>query len=213
MAGRIVNIVPVPEYLSMTWMLGARCNYDCMYCPTDLHDAVSVPHDLETLIAAWQNIYVKTAHKNLPYKIAFTGGEVTANKNFLPFVKYLRTNYPAVKMISTTSNGSASLRYYLDLAAHVESISFSTHSEFMDEKLFFGKAIEINKVMQRPIKSFHVNIMDEFWNQDKTAAYSELLSKHNISHSVNAIDYQHQTRAVPVFKGKYNLHELVARSS
>ena len=209
---RIVKIVPVTEYLSITWMLGARCNYDCMYCPAELHDTTSVPHDLESLIVSWKNIQDKTAHENLPYKISFTGGEVTANKNFLPFVEYLRTNCPAVKMIAITSNGSASLRYYHDLAACVESISFSTHSEFMDEELFFSKAIEINKVMQRPIKSFHVNIMDEFWNQDRTTAYAELLNKNNISHSINTIDYQYQTRSVPVFKGKYNLHELVADS-
>ena len=55
-----------------------------MYCPPDLHDSTSRPHDLATMQQVWQNIYNKSKHKNLPYKIVFTGGEVTANKNFLP---------------------------------------------------------------------------------------------------------------------------------
>jgi len=208
----IIKIQPVPVYFSITWMLGSRCNYDCMYCPTRLHDNTSTPHPLADLQRAWKNIYAKTKDQQLPYKISFTGGEVTANKNFLPFLMWLRENYPEVKMILITTNGSASLQYYLKLADHVESISFSTHSEHMDEQLFFKKAIKIDKKMIRPEKSFHVNIMDEFWNQDRIPIYQSLLEKHNISHSVNIIDYTLQTRSFPIAKGKKNLHESSAHT-
>jgi MoaA/NifB/PqqE/SkfB family radical SAM enzyme len=183
-----------------------------MYCPSDLHDSTSTPVKLDDLKTAWKNIHSKTTAQNLPYKISFTGGEVTANRNFLSFVTWLRATYPEVAMISVTTNGSASLPYYLKLAKVVESISFSTHSEFMDEASFFKKAIAVNDVMINPAKSFHVNVMDEFWNQDKTSQYTAFLTQKNISHTVNSIDYQHQTRPVPVFKGKYNLHELVANA-
>ena len=202
---KIIKVEPIPEYYSIGWMLGSRCNYDCMYCPEEWHDMTSQPHDLDTMKTVWQNIYDKSKDKNLPYKIGFTGGEVTANKNFLPLIRWLRETFDDVKMILLTTNGSASKNYYLKLANYVESITFSTHSEFMNEKDFFSKVDAINQVMIRPAKSFHVNIMDEYWNQDRIKIYQDWLSQRNISHSTNVINYSHQTRKVIFTKGKQNL--------
>lgn len=204
-AERIVAVRPIPEYFSLTWMLGSRCNYDCMYCPTELHDATSRPHDLETMQQAWRNIYAKTQHKNLLYKISFTGGEVTANRNFLPLVQWLRNNYSDIDMILITTNGSASRRYYEELSQHVESISFSTHSEFMDEQRFFNTVKGINQLMARPKKSVHVNIMDEYWNQERIAIYKTWLDLNGISYSVNSVNYEHAVRTTILKQGKQNL--------
>ena len=176
-----------------------------MYCPTELHDMTSRPHDLETMQQVWQNIYNKTKNKNLPYKISFTGGEVTANRNFLPLVKWLRETFNDIKMILLTTNGSASKNYYLKLSQHVESISFSTHSEFMDEQEFFSKVEAVNRAMVRPDKSVHVNIMNEYWNRGRIGVYQDWLTQHNISHSVNSINYESKTRDVVFTKGKQNL--------
>jgi MoaA/NifB/PqqE/SkfB family radical SAM enzyme len=133
----IIAVNPVENVFSITWMIGRRCNYDCMYCPAELHDTTSRPHDLDTMKKVWQNIYEKTKNQSLPYKISFTGGEPTANKNFLSLVEWLRSEYPEIAMILITTNGSASTQYYLKLSQVVEAISFSTHSEFMDEYKFF----------------------------------------------------------------------------
>lgn len=195
---KIIKIEPIPKYFSITWMLGSFCNYDCMYCPPELHDTTSRPHDLDTMKTVWQNIYQKTNNQNLPYKISFSGGEVTANKNFLPLIEWIRNNYKDVTMIVITTNGSASTGYYLKLAEYVEAISFSTHSEFMDEDKFFITAKELNKVMVRPTKSFHVNIMDEFWNREGIKRYKKILEENNISYSVNEVEYKYQTRTYPL---------------
>lgn len=205
MIEKIISVAPVPEYFSLTWMLGSRCNYDCMYCPPELHDSTSKPHDLETMQQAWKNIHSQTQHKNLPYKISFTGGEVTANKNFLPLVKWLRNNYSCIDMIQLTTNGSASEQYYRNLCQHVESISFSTHSEFMDEQRFFNTVLIANKIMIRPKKSVHVNIMDEHWNQERIELYKKLLDAHCVSYTVNPIDYDKATRKHILNQGKQNL--------
>ena len=186
-------------------MLGARCNYDCMYCPSELHDTTSQPHDLKTMQQVWVNIHNKTRHKNLPYKITFTGGEVTANKQFLPLIQWLRKNYLDIKMILLTTNGSASQRYYEDLSQHVESISFSTHSEFMDEQRFFNTVAAVDSLMTRPNKSVHVNIMDEHWNQARITLYQQWLTEHNISYTINQIDYTAATRTYILDQGKKNL--------
>lgn len=186
-------------------MLGSRCNYDCMYCAPEWHDMTSTPHDLDTLKQVWNNIHSASESKKMPYKISFTGGEVTANKNFLPLLQWLRSEFTDIVMISITTNGSASLNYYQRLAALVESISFSTHSEFMDEQAFFDKVHAIDEIMIRPTKSVHVNIMDEFWNRDRVPVYQSWLTQRGISHSVNSIDYSYQTRTYPMIKGERNL--------
>lgn len=204
-AEQIIAVRPIPEYFSLTWMLGSRCNYDCMYCPAELHDSTSKPHDLEIMQQTWRNIYDKTQHKNLPYKISFTGGEVTANKNFLPLVQWLGDNYANIVMILVTTNGSASQRYYEELSQCVESISFSTHSEFMNEQRFFDTVHAVNQLMVRPKKSVHVNIMDEYWNRDRIEIYKTWLDQHNISYSVNSINYDHAVRTTVLQQGQLNL--------
>jgi hypothetical protein len=117
----------------------------------------------------------------------------------------MRQEFADIVMILITSNGSASKRYYQKIAELVESISFSTHSEFMNEQEFFDKALYINSIMPRPKKSFHLNIMNEHWNQDRIEIYKNWCVKNRISHSVNEIDYSKQTRTFWLNKGQANL--------
>jgi len=200
----IVKVDPAEPAISLTWMLGSRCNYNCMYCPSELHDSTSLHPSLETLQTIWRNFYNKTHYQLMPYKISFTGGEVTANRSFLPLVSWLKDQYQVDKIIVTT-NGSASKNYYLKLAKLVDAISFSTHSEFFNEREFFLKVQAVNDTMIRPQKSVHVNIMDEYWNQDRIKMYKDLLDINNVSYSVNAINYDVKIRDFPVQKGQLNL--------
>jgi organic radical activating enzyme len=201
----IISVLPTEEYFSLNWMLGIRCNYDCMYCSKDWHDAQSKHHELETLKAAWQEIYNKTCHHGRPYKISFTGGELTTNKNFLPFVSWLNENYKdQLFEILASTNGSASYNYYLKMFDHVKNITFSVHSEFIDEKNFFDKIVKLNTT--KSAKSFlHVAIMDEYWNQERIKIYVDLLERNNVSYSINKIDYRFKTRNFPILKGTLNL--------
>ena len=201
---KIIRVEPVEKSISLTWMIGARCNYDCMYCPSWSHNDDRPHHTFEDLKITWSNLYSATRDKNLPYRISFTGGEVTANKNFLPLIEFLRQQNVSIRMLVTT-NGSASKRYYQRLAALVDSISFSTHSEFFDEQKFFEKVFLIDQQMIRPEKSIHVNIMQEYWNQDRIDLYKQLLDDRGVSYSVNAIDYSVKIRDFPVQKGQLNL--------
>ena len=202
---KIIRVEPTDPMLILTWMIGARCNYDCMYCPEELHDNTSSHPDLEKLKLAWLNLYTKTQQLNLPYKISFTGGEVTANKSFLPLIEYVKNGNFNIGQLIVTTNGSASLRYYQRLCSLVDAVSFSTHSEFFDEADFFYKVEQLNKIMIRPEKSFHVNIMDEYWNQDRIPLYQSWLQERNISHSINSINYSRQTRTHVLSQGKQNL--------
>jgi pyruvate-formate lyase-activating enzyme len=176
-----------------------------MYCSPLWHDNTSSFKSLEELQSAWCDIFDKTKNLKLPYKISFTGGELTANKNFLPFVTWLRDNYSEhlFKLLVTT-NGSASTRYYKKMFNSVDNITFSVHTEHVNEQKFFEMIVELHKALPKD-KHLHVAIMNEYWNQDRIPLYTKLLDEHNISHGVNEIDYTYQTREHPIFLGKLNL--------
>lgn len=199
----IIEVIPAEPYFSVSWMLGLRCNYDCMYCPPWEHNNFSPHHNLETLQNAWTTIYEQTKHKNRRYKVSFTGGEVTANKYFLSFVQWLNSNYDTAILITT--NGSASLKYYKEISKDLLSISFSLHSEHVKEKEFFEKVRVLNEIMERPAQSFHLNIMDEYWNQDRIPLYVDFCEKHQVSYSINKIDFSRKTRDFIKNEGRLDL--------
>lgn len=105
-------------------------------------------------------------------------------------IEFLRQNNYNIEQLIVSTNGSASTAYYLRLAKLVDAISFSTHSEFWNEAKFFDTVIAVNNVMIRPVKSCHVNIMDEPWDRPNFSRYQELLDRHRISHSVNKINFE-----------------------
>jgi hypothetical protein len=158
---------------------------------------------LDTLKQTWVSILSKTNRS--AYKISFTGGEPTSSKSFLPFLKWLRTEHADVKFkILLTSNGSATYKYYQQLYNYVDNISFSMHSEHIDERKFFDTVTQLHDTIDKS-KHLHVNIMNETWNQSRIPEYQKILQKHGISNNINEINYALQTRSIPIFKGKLNL--------
>lgn len=202
---KIIKIEPVVSVFSITWNIGLRCNYDCMYCPPQFHNNNDPHASLTELQRRWLSILQKTSGRNLKYKISFTGGEVTANKNFLPLIQWMRNNYAdRIYQILLTTNGSASKSYYAKLLNSVDNISFSFHSEHADEQKFFSMVIDLAGNLPEN-KHIHVNIMNEFWNQDRIKKYVDLLNLHGVPNQVNEVNYALQTRPVPILKGKLNL--------
>ena len=202
---KIISIRPSDPIFSVNWNLSRRCNYDCMYCPSRLHDNHSPHLSLNQLQKYWIDIERKTSHSGLKYKISFSGGEPTGNRDFLPFLSWLKQNYGhQIDKILLTTNGSATYRYYQKLFDLVDNVSFSTHSEHINEQKFFDTVIRLRQSITPP-KFIHVNIMDEFWNRDRFPHYQKLLTDNDISYNVNEIDYSWQIRNYPIIKGKRNL--------
>ena len=210
---KIIRIEPIYRTFTVNWNIGLRCNFDCMYCPEMYHNPTDKDLTLAEFQTHWQKIVEKTQHTKLKYKLTFTGGEVTINKNFLPFLLWLDKNYKEqISECGFTTNGSASKRYYLDAIdiSIISFISFSTHSEFFNEKKFFDTIVEVNEKSHSLKKSIHVNIMDEFWNEGKSKIYSDFLTKRKINNSINVIYYTHKIRDTVRFnpnRKEFNFNE------
>jgi MoaA/NifB/PqqE/SkfB family radical SAM enzyme len=202
---QIVKVEPTEQYFSLNWEIDIRCNYDCMYCSPNWHSDTGSFKSLDELQQAWLEIFNKTKNLKLPYKIAFTGGELTANKNFLPFVTWLRSNYAEYLFkVLVTTNGSASTRYYQKMFKAVDNITFSVHTEHINEQKFFDMILNLSKNLPDG-RFLQVAIMNEYWNQDRIPMYVKLLDDNNVSYTVNEIDYKYKTRENPIFLGKLNL--------
>ena len=201
---KIIKVEPVDDWFTITWELGNRCNQSCCYCPPEWNSPTGKLYSLEELQNIWIDIVNKTQHLGIKYKISFSGGEATIQKSFLPFLAWLRTNYSEqIAKILLTSNGSASLNYYLKIIKLIDNLSISIHSEYIDEKKFFDKIIKLKQ--QLPADKFlHINVMNESWNQERIKYYEKILTEYDIYHSVNSVHVDPTKTVIPIFRGNFN---------
>jgi molybdenum cofactor biosynthesis enzyme MoaA len=198
---QIIKISPTEDVFSISWIMHIRCNYDCMYCPPSRHNDTDPLPSLEELKTHWQQIFDKTHQLKKPYKLSISGGEPTINKNVLPFIAHLRQDFAEhIHHINFITNGSASKQYYLRLCKLVDSLSFSTHTEFMDVEKFLDNIQACSDDMKNNNKSCHVNIMDEFWASDTVKTISAFCQDNQINYTVSPIDYSFQTRTYPLLR-------------
>lgn len=196
----IIQVRPVEDVFTITWIVDLRCNYDCMYCPPKRHDNTSEMKSLEQLKSAWIQVFEKTSHLGKKYKLALSGGEVTVNKNFRPFLHWLRENYDEyLSNVGITSNGSASESYYLDIFQHLDWMSHSTHTEYIDIEKFFSTAKSLSSYANENQKSYMINIMDERWAGPYIAEFKKRCIDEGINFSINEIDWERRTREQPIF--------------
>jgi MoaA/NifB/PqqE/SkfB family radical SAM enzyme len=110
------------DAIKLEWNLGKRCNYDCSYCPSAIHDNSS-PH---TSIAVLKNTVDQLLELDKPLRISFTGGEPTVHPQFQDLIQYIK-QYPEIKFISVTTNGTRRASYYINLG--IDQLVVSLHFE------------------------------------------------------------------------------------
>jgi len=108
--------------IKIEWNLGKRCNYDCSYCPSEIHDNTSPHTDIEILKATVD----KLASLGKPIRLSFTGGEPCVHPKFDELVKYAR--YKNIQWISVTTNGTRPYEFYASLP--IDQYVFSIHFEY-----------------------------------------------------------------------------------
>lgn len=125
---RIEHIDPkYKNWIRIEWNIGKRCNFDCSYCPPDLHDNSSRHTDLEKFENTVRIIRETYPDKKL--RISLTGGEPFVHPQILDILEI----FPKYKIdeVSTITNGSLPLRKYQRALDFVDNLIFSWHYEHL----------------------------------------------------------------------------------
>lgn len=124
MFNQVTSRWPHQGTIKVEWNLGKRCNYDCTYCPSEIHDNTS-PH---TPLATMQEAIDRLSAINKPIRLSFTGGEPCVHPEFEEIVKYAK--YKGISWISVTTNGTRPFEFYKMLAEYVDQYVVSIHFEY-----------------------------------------------------------------------------------
>ena len=126
--------------IKVEWNLGKRCNYDCSYCPSEIHDNTSQHTDIEILKVTVDKLVLL----GKPIRLSFTGGEPTVHPDFKELVTYCK--FKGIHWISVTTNGT--LPYELYNSIDVNQLVFSLHLEYNWQRVYntMVKLVDSSKV-------------------------------------------------------------------
>ena len=203
----------------VTWDTGRRCNYDCSYCPMHRHDNFSAHATLDSLKENVDFLY-EYIDLHLGYRtskianIGFTGGEPTVNPNFIPFAKYLRTEYNEKYKdkwtcgFALTTNGAMGVKMGQAVMQNFDHATVSYHSE-SNQKLkqqvkdrileFHYQGSDHNFTVSCKVM-FHADYFDE------CRELCEFLDSHGVNYVPRVIGEEPDSR--PTFAHKYNDEQL-----
>ena len=119
---KVTSRWPHQGSIKVEWNLGKRCNYNCSYCPSAIHDNTSPHTDIEIL----KKTIDKLQTLGKPIRLSFTGGEPCVHPKFDELVRYAR--HKGVSWISVTTNGTRPYEFYASLP--VDQYVFSIHFEY-----------------------------------------------------------------------------------
>jgi MoaA/NifB/PqqE/SkfB family radical SAM enzyme len=152
------NFPPKDNWLRIEWNLGKRCNYDCSYCGSDIHDRSSSHLDLEIIDKTSKKIAEIAKMQNKDSRISLTGGEPFVHPKIINLLKIIKDN--GINKISVTTNGSVPLSKYIDSIPYIDYFIFSYHFEFAYYDKIINTIIELNKILKETKnKHLHVHLM------------------------------------------------------
>ena len=137
------------DQIKVEWNLGKRCNYDCSYCPSVIHDNSS-PH---TSIDILESTVDKLCELNKPLRISLTGGEPCVHPDIEDFLEYLKRKN--IFWVNITTNGTRPSTWYLHNEMFFNHMIFSLHFEY-DWKRVYNT---INQFYDETQTDFFVNVM------------------------------------------------------
>lgn len=176
------------------WEIGRRCNYDCSYCWPWIHNNTDSHKSLQDLMKATHLIETKFT-KGESVNFIISGGEPTANKDFLDWLRYLNA---CGHHVSLHSNGSRRPEYYREII-HYGDLNLSVHFEFYDRNKFVKvvEAIAHEKATIEGCGHLEIKFMMAPQNREETLSLEEELK--NLPHF---IDYC--TWAIVPIRGSLN---------
>ena len=170
------------QRVNILWNVGKRCNYDCSYCPSLVHDNTSKHIDIKHFQTAMENL--SRFYKGKKLHIALTGGEPFVHPKILNILSILR-EFPEVKVIGVTTNGSVSLQKYEKAIEMLNYIEFSWHFEYTRPEHMKNILCSIQNKLNNT--ECLVNLMFLPGHLDKMKEIASWLTKNNIRFIIRKI--------------------------
>ena len=185
---KITSSWPHQDQINVEWNLGKRCNYDCSYCPSSIHDSFSPHTDINIL----EGVIDQLVALDRPVRISFTGGEPAVHPDFEDLLDYCKRK--GIFWINLTTNGTRGYRWYLDNEMYFNHLVFSLHFEQDWTRIFDT----ILKYYDSTEQDFFVNVM----------------AHHNYMHNVkvvvkkfNEIGIKYAIRRIRWTEGDHNVFD------
>jgi MoaA/NifB/PqqE/SkfB family radical SAM enzyme len=181
---KITSRWPHQNSIKIEWNLGKRCNYDCSYCPSSIHDNTSEHTDIEVL----KRTVDKLVALDKPVRLSFTGGEPTVHPKFEELINYCK--HVGITWVSVTTNGTRKPEWYINQRA--DHWVFSLHFEY-DYNRVANTIAAVNKE-----KQIMVNVMA---HHDHMSAVKETVDYFNV------VKVPYVIRRVRWTEGDHNLFD------
>jgi MoaA/NifB/PqqE/SkfB family radical SAM enzyme len=153
---KITSSWPHQDQIKVEWNLGKRCNYDCTYCPSSIHDNFSSHTDINIL----ETTVDKLCEIGKPLRISLTGGEPCVHPDIEDLLDYFKRK--DIFWVNLTTNGTRSANWYLQNEMYFNHLVFSLHFEYDWQRVMRT----INEFYDKTQTDFFVNIMAHYDHMD-----------------------------------------------
>jgi MoaA/NifB/PqqE/SkfB family radical SAM enzyme len=173
---KVTSRWPHQDKIKVEWNLGKRCNYDCAYCPAEIHDNSSPHTDIDILKST-----VDQLHALGNVRISFTGGEPTVHPKFEELVNYCK--HVGVGWVSVTTNGTRLPEWYINQKA--DHWVFSLHFTEGDWHRVANTIIKVKTL--KHLTPVMVNVMAHHEHMDAAKAAVGIFKNESIPYAVRRI--------------------------
>ena len=167
---KITSSWPHQDQIKVEWNLGKRCNYDCTYCPSSIHDNYSPHTDINIL----ESTVDKLSQLGKPIRISFTGGEPCVHPHIEDLLEYCRRR--DIFWVNLTTNGTRPARWYLQNEMYFNHLVFSLHFEYDWKRV--------------------VRTINEFYDDTQTDFFVNVMAHHNHMDDVRKVVKEFREKSI-----------------
>ena len=175
-----------PKIVTVIWFIGKRCNYDCSYCASFLHDNYSPHIDKNKAFNFIDQLEKYTIDQGKKFKMSITGGEPFAHPDFFEILNHIKKK-ETLTQLSVVTNGSLPLKTYIKSSNYLTNITISLHLEQSDSITddTVNKILELNSINSWFL---NVNLMALPGKLDKIKNIIELFKTKDVKCVLRKID-------------------------
>jgi len=184
----IKSVWPHQDSVKVEWNLGKRCNYDCTYCPSFIHDNHSPHTDINVLTSAVDRL----CEIGKPIRISLTGGEPCVHPKIEELLDYFKQK--GISWVNLTTNGTRGYSWYLNNEMYFNHLVFSLHFEENWTRVFDT----IMKFYDSTERDFFVNVM---------AHHNYMINVRSVVKKFNDLGIKYAVRRIRWTKGDHNVFD------